>query len=599
MIEKAEQLLSQYFGYPSFRRGQKEIIENVLAGKHTAGILPTGGGKSICYQIPACILSGVSIVISPLISLMKDQVDSLTQVGIPAAYINSSLTSQEITERIDKTRNEFYKILYISPERLESDSFRNIIKDLPISLIAIDEAHCISQWGHDFRPSYMKIFPLIKQLSASPVVLALTATATPIVKKDICSSLKISEEDCFVTGFERENLQFKVVKGQNRSDFIRKYVDNNKSESGIVYASTRKDVDQIYEQFKRSGVKAGKYHAGLSDVEREKHQDLFLNDQISVMVASNAFGMGIDKSNVRYVLHYQLPKNMESYYQEAGRAGRDGLISECILLFSPQDIQLQRFLIDQNQMNDERKNQELVKLQQMADYCYTENCLQRYIQHYFGEIEHSDKCGKCSSCTDDRTAVDVTIEAQMVLSCVIRTGERFGKSIISQVLTGSSNKKVKQLEFDKLSTYGILKDRSMKSITEFIDFLTSEQLIGVSGGQYPILFVTNKGKEVLLGKQDVLKKEKIKIQSLESNGELFEKLRALRKEISQEENVPPFVVFSDVTLREMCLYQPKNEDEFLEVKGVGLQKKERYGSRFIEVIQKYLENDNLSMTTEN
>ncbi len=591
MLTEASSLLKKYFGYDSFRNGQAKIIEQVLQGIDTLGIMPTGGGKSICYQIPAMIIPGVTLVISPLISLMKDQVDSLDQAGIPATFINSSLTASEVNDRLYDIQQGAYKLLYLAPERLESHGFIEDIRQLPVGLIAVDEAHCISQWGHDFRPSYLRIQSLAEQLNSNPVVLALTATATPRVQADIRQSLNIEDSHTVITGFERENLSFQVVKGQNKQKYIDAYVGKNNQESGIIYCATRKTVDHLYERLQQKGISVGRYHAGLSSTERETEQNRFLSDEITVMVATNAFGMGIDKSNVRYVIHAQMPKNMESYYQEAGRAGRDGLPSECILLQSEQDVQVQRFLIDQSFGDENHKNQELQKLYQMRDYCHTQGCLQAYILHYFGEQE-ADDCGRCSNCLDERSAKDVTKDAQMVLSCIIRTGERFGKTMIAQVLTGSSNKKLLEQNFQSLSTYGLMKNQSTKEVAELIDFLTSEQLIGITGGQYPLLYVTAAGKEVLLGKRAVMRKEAVRITAISTDDPLFEVLRNLRKQIAGEEKVPPYLIFSDQALRDMCVKQPQTTDEFLEVKGVGAQKTDKYGERFVEVITAFIkEND--------
>ncbi|MFC3885842.1 DNA helicase RecQ [Bacillus songklensis] len=588
MLGQAKDYLRQYFGYNTFRTGQEDIIRLVLEGKHTAGIMPTGGGKSICYQIPALVLPGITLVISPLISLMKDQVDALLQVGIPAAYINSSLSSAEIHQILMEAREGEYKLLYIAPERLESFAFLEELKQLPVPLVAIDEAHCISQWGHDFRPSYLRIEQMIQQLPDQPTILALTATATPEVRRDICESLHIPSENTIITGFERENLAFKVLKGEDRSAFIEQYVKKNAAESGIIYAATRKDVDHLYEQLRKKGLNVGRYHAGMSDRERADQQERFLQDDISVIVATNAFGMGINKSNVRYVIHYQLPKNMESYYQEAGRAGRDGLDSECVVLFSAQDVQIQRFLIEQQHLHVNRQHQELIRLRQMVDYVHTESCLQSFILQYFGEID-TKPCGRCSNCTDERQSVEVTKEAQMVLSCMIRMGERFGKTLIAQVLTGSNNKKVREMRFDELSTYGILSDQTSKDVSEFIDFLTSEDYIGVTQGPYPVLYVTNKGKEVLRGNTAVWRKERMQVKQVVRDDELFNHLREVRKQVAAKENVPPFMIFSDQTLHDMCLKLPITDEEFLSIKGVGVQKQERYGRFFIQAITRFCE----------
>ncbi|RGO21018.1 DNA helicase RecQ [Bacillus cereus] len=587
MFTKAQELLASYFGYSSFRRGQDETIKNVLDGKDTVCIMPTGGGKSICYQIPALVFEGTTLVISPLISLMKDQVDTLVQNGISATYINSSISITEANQRIQLAKQGHYKLLYVAPERLDSMEFVDQLIDMKIPMIAIDEAHCISQWGHDFRPSYLHIHRILDYLPEKPLVLALTATATPQVRDDICNTLGINQENTIMTTFERENLSFSVIKGQDRNAYLADYIRQNQKESGIIYAATRKVVDQLYEDLMKAGVSVSKYHAGMSDNDRNEQQELFLRDEVSVMVATSAFGMGIDKSNIRYVIHYQLPKNMESYYQEAGRAGRDGLDSACILLYSSQDVQVQRFLIDQS-TGESRFSNELEKLQNMTDYCHTEQCLQSFILQYFGE-EPKEDCGRCGNCTDDRESIDVTRESQMVLSCMIRTNQRFGKQMIAQVLTGSKNKKVIEFNFHTLPTYGLLSNRSVKEVSEFIEFLISDELIAVEHGTYPTLKVTEKGKEVLLGKENVLRKERVETRQIVQDHPLFEVLREVRKEIAQGEGVPPFVIFSDQTLKDMCAKMPQSDSELLTVKGIGEHKLVKYGSHFLQAVQHFIE----------
>ncbi|PEQ00517.1 DNA helicase RecQ [Bacillus wiedmannii] len=597
MFTKAQELLASYFGYSSFRRGQDETIKNVLDGKDTVCIMPTGGGKSICYQIPALVFEGTTLVISPLISLMKDQVDTLVQNGISATYINSSISITEANQRIQLAKQGHYKLLYVAPERLDSMEFVDQLIDMKIPMIAIDEAHCISQWGHDFRPSYLHIHRILDYLPEKPLVLALTATATPQVREDICNTLGINQENTIMTTFERENLSFSVIKGQDRNAYLADYIRQNQKESGIIYAATRKVVNQLYEDLMKAGVSVSKYHAGMSDTDRNEQQELFLRDEVSVMIATSAFGMGIDKSNIRYVIHYQLPKNMESYYQEAGRAGRDGLDSACILLYSSQDVQVQRFLIDQS-TGESRFSNELEKLQNMTDYCHTEQCLQSFILQYFGE-EPKEDCGRCGNCTDDRESIDVTRESQMVLSCMIRTNQRFGKQMIAQVLTGSKNKKVIEFNFHTLPTYGLLSNRSVKEVSEFIEFLISDELIAVEHGTYPTLKVTEKGKEVLLGKENVLRKERVETRQIVQDHPLFEVLREVRKEIAQGEGVPPFVIFSDQTLKDMCAKMPQSDSELLTVKGIGEHKLVKYGSHFLQAVQHFIkDNPNYAETVK-
>ncbi|WP_102349264.1 DNA helicase RecQ [Bacillus sp. Marseille-P3661] len=596
MLEQAKHTLKTYFGYSSFRIGQEDIISRVLGHQDTLGILPTGGGKSLCYQIPALLVDGLTIVISPLISLMKDQVDQLQQLGIPATFINSSLDAIEMDERISGIRNGDYKLIYIAPERLEAQGFRNMLKTLPISIIAVDEAHCISQWGHDFRPSYRYIYKIC-DLPEKPTVIALTATATPNVIADIQELLHIDDQNTIVTGFKRENLTFSVMKGQDKRRFIQSYVKEHSTQSGIIYAATRKEVDQLHEFLQQNGVKAGKYHAGLGEQQREDMQNQFLYDQVTIMVATNAFGMGIDKSNVRFVIHYNLPRTMESYYQEAGRAGRDGEHSECILLFTPYDIQIQKFLIEQSLMDETAKKAEYEKLQKMTDYCHTELCLQRYIVEYFGDTYDQEQCGKCQNCTDNRETVDITTEAQMIFSCIRRMNERFGKTIVAQVLKGSKGKRIIELGLNHLPTYGLLKHKTEKDIASVIDFLIAEGYCKLTNSQYPVVMLTPNVIPVLKGELKVFKKEQVVTKHIQEDNALFEVLRNLRKEIADREGIPPYIVFSDSTLRDMCEKCPTDETSMLTVKGVAQTKFERYGVDFLKTIQQYLNENGQTITT--
>ncbi|MEC1697543.1 DNA helicase RecQ [Schinkia azotoformans] len=588
MLQEAQKILKTYFGYSSFRTGQEEIIYQILQKQDILGILPTGGGKSLCYQVPALLAEGVTIVISPLISLMKDQVDQLQQAGISATFLNSSIDAFEMEERVRDAIHGKYKLLYIAPERLETPNFRVVLERIPISIVAVDEAHCISQWGHDFRLSYRLIYQMIEGLRVKPTVVALTATATPIVMEDIREQLRIPRENTVVTGFKRENLTFSVVKGQEKRSFILKYIQDRPNQSGIIYAATRKEVDQLHEFLLQKGIKAGKYHAGLSEEERNHAQDQFIFEKIAVMVATNAFGMGIDASNVRFVIHHNLPKNMESYYQEAGRAGRDGERSECILLFTPYDIQLQKFLIEQSLLDESAKQIEYERLQKMTDYCHTELCLQRYIVEYFGDHYEEETCGTCQNCTDNREKIDITTEAQMIFSCIKRMDERFGKTLVAQVLKGSKNKRIIEMRLQKLSTYGLLKNRTEKDIANLIDFLIAEGYCKLTNSQYPTVGLTNKVVPVLKGEQKVYKKEQVIRHLLDANDELFEILRTVRKEIADREKVPPYIVFSDSTLRDMCAKCPEDEASMLSVKGVAETKLERYGREFLAAITEYL-----------
>lgn len=594
MNPKPLDMLKKYFGYSSFRKGQEKIIESIINKKDTFAIMPTGGGKSICYQIPALTMEGITIVISPLISLMKDQVDTLRENGVNASFINSSLSSREVNEVILGAVSGHCKILYVAPERLEQDYFKNTVKSLNISMVAVDEAHCVSQWGHDFRVSYKRIAPFIEGLSKRPVVCAFTATATPKVKTDIIELLNLENPECFTTGFDRENLFFSVIKNENKLDFTLKYIAKNKSNSGIIYAATRKEVDSLYEKLLRKGYSVGRYHAGLSDNERIKNQEAFVYDDIKIMIATNAFGMGIDKSNVRFVIHHNMPKNMESYYQEAGRAGRDGENSECILLFSGQDIHIQKFLIQQSIPSFERQKIELQKLNSMVDYCRTTSCLRKYILNYFGEEYAEDNCGNCSNCTNDSELVDITLEAQKILSCVYRMNQNYGITLVSEVLKGSKTQRIMNFRFNNLSTYGIMSEYTLKDIVDLINALIADQYLTLTETEYPVLNFTERSYPVLKGAKKVMRKIIIiKEKSIAEDKTLFEQLKSLRRELAYSEKVPPYIIFSDSVLTEMCKYYPTNKDVMLSLKGIGEKKYEKYGSKFETLIKAYVKENNI------
>lgn len=573
-------LLKQYFGYDEFRPGQKEIIQKVIDQENVLGIMPTGSGKSICYQLPALLLDGLTVVVSPLISLMKDQVDAANQLGIPATFINSSLDGYETARRFQEIDRQQYRLLYIAPERFIMPDFIQAMKRWNVRMIAIDEAHCISQWGHDFRPSYLQMANQLDQLPNRPVIVALTATATVQVAADIKRLLKIPENNHIQTGFERENLRFQVIKDQKKEQYLIEYLKINKNQSGIIYAATRKEVDRLYHLLKKFDFSVGRYHGGLNENERTEMQEAFLYDRLQLIVATNAFGMGINKSNVRFVIHYQIPGSLEAYYQEAGRAGRDGLSSEAILLFSPQDIQVQKFFIQQSQREEGQKQKEYEKLKAMTEYVYIESCLQQYILNYFGET--SSPCNRCGNCLDDREIVEVTTEAQMVLSCLKRMGENYGKQMLMKVLAGSKEQKLQALGFGHLSTYGLMKNQSQKETMQLIEYLISNGYLLTINGEYPVLKVTERGIQVLKGQESVYRKEPKKVQQLsdEETDTLFEVLRELRTDLASEAGVPPYVVFSDSTLKEMSRIRPSSRLEMLQIKGVGQSKLDKYGEAF-------------------
>ncbi|MBW5457362.1 DNA helicase RecQ [Clostridium sporogenes] len=589
MLREAKNLLKKHFGYNEFRKAQEKVIESILKKEDTVAIMPTGAGKSICYQIPALIFEGVTVVISPLISLMKDQVDSLKEVGIEATYINSSLNNLEIEERIFNAREGLYKLIYIAPERLESDSFVRSLNNLNIALVAVDEAHCVSQWGHDFRPSYTKISNFIRKLSKRPIVAAFTATATETVRYDILNILELQDPKVFVTGFDRENLSFSVIKGEDKEKFIFDYLENNIGKVGIIYTSTRKEAESLYNKINKKGYKVGVYHAGLNDEERKRTQEDFSFDNIEIIVATNAFGMGIDKSNVRFVIHHNIPKNMEAYYQEAGRAGRDGEESECILLFSPNDIRLQKYFIDESFLSPERKNNEYNKLRAMVDYCYTSKCLRSYILEYFGEEPLEEKCNNCSTCNDNREEKDITLEAQKIFSCVYRMKERFGVNMVADVLRGSKNKKLLSLDLDGLSTYGIMEEFTQKDIVALMNKLIADDYMVTTDDKFPVVRLRPKSYDVLKGKETVAIKVSKIDKKVKADNELLDRLKQLRKAISQEESVPPFMIFPDATLKELSEYMPTKEEDLLKIKGIGERKAEVYGERFIKAITEYMD----------
>ncbi|WP_059051593.1 DNA helicase RecQ [Paenibacillus senegalimassiliensis] len=600
-MEQAQQLLQKYYGYPDFREGQRRIVASVLSGADTLGIMPTGGGKSICYQIPALMLPGLTLVVSPLISLMKDQVDALTATGISAAYINSTLSGKEVNDRIRAARRGELKLLYVAPERLELDWFREEMSGLTISCVAVDEAHCVSQWGHDFRTSYLAVSPFVESLSQRPILAAFTATATPEVMDDMIRLLRLDTPEVFVTGLGRDNLSMSVLRGENKKEFVLNYANTHAHQPGIVYAATRKEVDDLYERLSRSGIPAGRYHAGLADKEREESQEAFLYDDIRVMVATNAFGMGIDKSNVRYVIHYNMPKNMEAYVQEAGRAGRDGEPSDCILLFSPQDIMTQKFLIEQNPQDDERKRNEYRKLQQMVEYCYQTKCLRWAMLDYFGEVHDHKPCGICSSCRDERELVDMTRDAQIIFSCIHRMRERFGVSLVASVLKGSQNKKVLQYGFEKLPTYGMLRTQTEKQISELINVFIAEGYLALSEGQYPVVRLQPLAVEVLKSREQVMLRAPEPTAANRPSGSsrrrsyddgpsavnetVFEQLRLIRRDLAEKEHVPSYIIFNDATLREMSVVCPTREADMLKIKGVGEVKYRKYGKPFLDFFQ--------------
>ena len=596
-------VLHKYYGYTSFRKGQENIITSIINKEDVLAIMPTGGGKSICYQVPALCLDGITIVISPLISLMKDQVDALKTMGVKARLINSSLSNSEYNEALEEIENDECKIIYIAPERLDSMDFVNIIRGKNISQVAIDEAHCVSQWGHDFRVSYKKIPYFINRLDKRPIVTAFTATASNEVREDIINILNLHNPAVYITGFDRENLSINIVKSSSKNKYTLDYVENHKNESGIIYASTRKEVETIYEGLLKRNYSVAKYHAGLSNEARKEYQENFINDDIKIMVATNAFGMGIDKPNIRWVLHYNMPQSIENYYQEIGRAGRDGEDSECVLLFSPGDVHTQKYLVEVGIENPERKRVQYKKLQQMVDLVYSNTCYRKNILNYFGEIFLED-CNNCSNCLNEGEVVDKTLDAQKVISCIARMKRSFGATMIIDVLRGSKNKKVLDLGFDTLTTYGIMKNYSNEDLKTFINTLVSHGILDVvenigPRGSFPTIKLNEQSLKVIREEIKVEFKEDKVTKSRYVENELYEMLVSLRSEIAKEEGIAPYMVFGDATLKNMASVYATNKEEMLNISGVGQIKYEKYGKRFEDIIEKYIEEKNIDKSKLN
>lgn len=596
-------VLHKYYGYTSFRKGQENIITSIINKEDVLAIMPTGGGKSICYQVPALCLDGITIVISPLISLMKDQVDALKTMGVKARLINSSLSNSEYSEVLEEIENDECKIIYIAPERLDSMEFVNIIRGKNISQVAIDEAHCVSQWGHDFRVSYKKIPYFINRLDKRPIVTAFTATASNEVREDIINILNLHNPAVYITGFDRENLSINIVKSSSKNKYTLDYVENHKNESGIIYASTRKEVETIYEGLLKRNYSVAKYHAGLSNEARKEYQENFINDDIKIMVATNAFGMGIDKPNIRWVLHYNMPQSIENYYQEIGRAGRDGEDSECVLLFSPGDVHTQKYLVEVGIENPERKRVQYKKLQQMVDLVYSNTCYRKSILNYFGEPFLED-CNNCSNCLNEGEVVDKTLDAQKVISCIARMKRSFGATMIIDVLRGSKNKKVLDLGFDTLTTYGIMKNYSNEDLKTFINTLVSHGFLDVvenigPRGSFPTIKLNEQSLKVIREEIKVEFKEDKVTKSRYVENELYEMLVSLRSEIAKEEGIAPYMVFGDATLKNMASVYATNKEEMLNISGVGQIKYEKYGNRFEDIIEKYIEEKNIDKSKLN
>ena len=600
--QQALRMLETYFGYTSFRPAQEAPIASLLRNEDVIGIMPTGAGKSICFQIPALCKAGLTIVFSPLISLMKDQVDGLLVQNIPAALINSTLTQAEFNKTMYEVRSGKIKLLYIAPERLGSNFFCNVLRALPIAQVIVDEAHCISEWGHDFRPSYRLIGEWLNSLPKRPIVGAFTATATKYVENDIKKLLGLDNANVYVTGFDRPNLSFSVIRTPKRMDYVVHYVRQHTNENGIIYCATRKDVDRVYENLTRAGIKVGHYHGGLSDEVRREMQNAYADDKLQVMVATNAFGMGIDKSNVRYVLHYQMPRNMESYYQEAGRAGRDGASAECILLYSGQDVQVHKYLIEQSIETPERQEVELRKLQSMIDYCFCSNCLRKYMLNYFGESTVWTTCDNCSSCKGSGDKVNVTKEAKAIFRAIMGTDERYGASMITSIVRGERTDRIMRAGHDALPVFGLLNNVDEKSIKGLIQQFVASGYLRSSSGKYPVLSLTAGAEEVLAGHKAVEEiRQHVSVPSRTSRSTsttsrgksspgsdgLFEHLRQHRKRLAEEAGLRPYLIFPDTVLIDLANLRPTTLGEFGNVKGVGEAKLKKYGLSFLQAIAEY------------
>lgn len=618
-IQEAKKILKQYFGYDEFRQGQEQLIEAALNGQDVLGIMPTGAGKSLCFQIPALMMDGITLVISPLISLMKDQVGTLNQAGIHAAFLNSSLTQGQYHTALKYAMQGRYKIIYVAPERLETEGFINFALNsgVKISMLAVDEAHCVSQWGQDFRPSYLKILEFLKKLPYRPVLTAYTATATAEVRDDIMDILNLRDPFVLTTGFDRENLYYAVKRPRDKYRELLSYLKEKEEKmpgsSGIIYCLSRKNVEEVCYQLREDGFSVTRYHAGLSDEERKENQEDFIYDRKQIMVATNAFGMGIDKPDVRFVVHYNMPKNMESYYQEAGRAGRDGEPAECILYYAPVDNRTNRFLIENGEENEELDaitkqivmERDWERLRQMTFYCYTKECLRHYILNYFGE-QTSGYCGNCLNCLTEFETVDATMEAKAIIDCIRNCYRDFGLSTIVDILKGSKSQKVLSRHLDENSKYGVLAAESIARIRQIINEMLVYGYLEMTDDEYPVLSVADITKiddnwkfEIKIPKEVEKEKEERKIQTkkrkkagavaalAEGDTDLFEALRALRRTIASEQKIPPYMVFSDKTLVHMSTMKPSNDEEMLEVNGVGEHKLQKYGERFLNEIQKY------------